>query len=328
MDSKKFGNITIEFENIYEQLFNSCNLTLEPMRKNALQYTIFQYVSILFLLPIVILGCTFLIIKLTTDLFVVLPVFSLFLLVIIIVILPIFFLLFNYLKHRPNNYYKKYCNVYKEEIIPNLIKIIDNQLIYKSLNNDDCSNVKTDYTKAIFDGEGFSRFYAYDCIEGYLNNDTPIKMYNLRTEHIDEYGNPCNVFQGIFTYFLSTKDIGTHIQILKKLPVTPNKSIKMDNEEFNKRFDVFSENEIITMQLLTSDMMEQLVDFYDKYYISYDIEIRNNVVYMRFFTGPMFEPKIFGNSMDKQLLFTYYCVLKFILEVTQKINKTLQDLEI
>ena len=330
MDLKKFENITTEFENIYEQLFNSCNLILEPIRKKTLQYTIFQYVSTI----IVIFVCTFLIIKLTTN-FLLLSlgsfVFPRFLTyVILFIILPgtalILILLTSHLKRNPNKYYKKYRNVYKKEIIPNLIKIINPQLIYKSLNNDDYSNIEINYKKAIFDATTFSRFYADDYyIEENLSNDI-IRIYKLRTEYVNNKYIP--TFEGLFTHFLSTKDISTYIQILAKLPVTPDNSIKMDNEEFNKRFDVFSENEIITMQLLTSDMMESLIDFYDKYYISYDIEIRNNVVYIRFFTGPMFEPKILGDSVDKQSLFTYYCILKFVLEVTQKVNKTLQELEI
>ncbi|MCL2859380.1 MAG: DUF3137 domain-containing protein [Oscillospiraceae bacterium] len=331
MDLKKLGNIPMEFENIYEQLFNSYNLILESMRKKALQYTIFQYVSIL----IIIFGCIFLIIKLTTSIFLSFLdpiIYTVFLPLIIFIVLFIIFpvalsiltSLFNYLKHKPNKYYKQYCDACKKEIIPNLIKMINPQLIYKSLNDNDYSNIELDYKKAIFDARTFSRFYTDNYyIEENLTNDI-ISIYNLRTEDTDKKVN----FEGIFAHFLSTKNIGTHIQILKKLPVTPIKSIKMDNEEFNKRFDVFSENEIITMQLLTSDMMESLVDFYDKYYISYDLEIRNNAIYIRFFTGPMFEPKIFGSSMDKQLLFTYYCVLKFVLKVTQKINKTLQELEI
>ncbi len=49
---------------------------------------------------------------------------------------------------------------------------------------------------------------------------------------------------------------------------------------------------------------------------------------MRFFTGAMLEPKLFGNSMDKKLLFNYFCIVKFILQISKKVNKTLQDIEI
>ena len=49
--------------------------------------------------------------------------------------------------------------------------------------------------------------------------------------------------------------------------------------------------------------------FYNKYQIKYEIVFRENTIYMRFFTGAMFEPKIFGNSMDKELLLKYYCII-------------------
>lgn len=102
----------------------------------------------------------------------------------------------------------------------------------------------------------------------------------------------------------------------------------MDSGEFEKYFDIYSQNKVIAMQLLTSDIMNCLLDFHNKYEINYEIAFRNNIIYMRFFTGAMFEPKIFGNSMDKELLFTYFCILKFIVDVTKKVNETVKKLEV
>ena len=78
----------------------------------------------------------------------------------------------------------------------------------------------------------------------------------------------------------------------------------------------------------SQDDIVYLIDFYKKYNLDFEVIFKNDTIYMSFFTGTMFEPKTFGSSMDKQLLFTYYSILQFISNVTKKVNKTLEDLEI
>lgn len=135
------------------------------------------------------------------------------------------------------------------------------------------------------------------------------------------------MFQGIFAFTTSNVDIGTYILISKnKIKTITKNLIEMDDTNFEKYFDVYSPNRNLAMQLLTSDIMESLINFYTEYNLDFEIIIRNNTVYLRFFTGPMFEP-ISENPIDKQLLFTYFCILEFILDVTKKINSTLNNLE-
>ena len=54
----------------------------------------------------------------------------------------------------------------------------------------------------------------------------------------------------------------------------------------------------------------------------------NNNIYLRFFVSNMFEPKIFGSSMDKELIYIYYIILNFIVEITEKINNLVIETEI
>ena len=102
----------------------------------------------------------------------------------------------------------------------------------------------------------------------------------------------------------------------------------MDSEEFEKSFDVLSENKILAMQILTADVMESLISFKNKYDIDFEIVLMNNKIYLRFFVSNMFEPQIFGNSMDKELIYTYYIILDFVVEITEKINKVINDVNL
>ena len=97
----------------------------------------------------------------------------------------------------------------------------------------------------------------------------------------------------------------------------------MDSQEFEKYFDVSSSNPIIGMQLLTHDIMELLLSFRKLTDIKYDILINNNVMYLRFHTGNMFELKsIKKGAFDKDMLKKYYDILDF----TYTLSKTIIDL--
>ena len=80
--------------------------------------------------------------------------------------------------------------------------------------------------------------------------------------------------------------------------------------------------------ILTADIMKIMIDFYQKTGIIYEITIKENRIYLRFSIGKMFEPKIFGNCIDKEKLYTYYYTFKFITEVTEKINKIASEIDV
>ena len=82
------------------------------------------------------------------------------------------------------------------------------------------------------------------------------------------------------------------------------------------------------MQILTHDIMEELVQFYNTYKIEFEIIVKNNNIYIRFNTGVMFEPNILKKANSINTLWIYYNVLRFTINVTEKINKELKDLEV
>jgi len=302
-----------EFEKIYKELYHSHIHSLEVMRKNVRWRYILA--GICFFLGWIFTGIT------NETGTVLLGITGLMLFGIGIL------LVYNSVK-----YSKKYKETYKKDIISNFIKLINNQLEYTPL---DTGSFRTlDYYKqAEFDNRKFNRFYPDDYIEGYLEEGTFVQMCDLHIQNETGSGKNRTVvelFQGIFAHTRCSKDIGTYIKISKNKSKILEKQdrIEMDSEEFEKYFDVYSENKIVAMQLLTSDIMEIFIDFHKKYGINYEIVFRGNIIYTRFSTGIMFEPTIFGNSMDKRELFRYYCLLKFIIEVIQKVNKIKQETEV
>ena len=104
--------------------------------------------------------------------------------------------------------------------------------------------------------------------------------------------------------------------------------VEMDSSEFEKYFDVYSNSNILSMEILTHDIMEELVNFYVKYKIKFEIVIKNNNIYIRFDTGSMFEPNILRKSNDINTLWVYYSILNFVTNFSFKINKLLKDVEV
>jgi len=308
-------NIPAEFENIYEKIYKNYIYPSKHMKKQAKIRTI-----ICISLSIFLVGSILANINTIPGAFLFAGISS----------LASFFISINLM--RKNKEGRSYAEIYKSEIVPEVIKLINNQLTYNP-KSEGRFELRREYMEANFDKKVFTSFYNDDQIEGYLEPEVFAKMSDLHICNITKNGDNINieeVFQGMFAITSCNKNIGTYIKISKnKLKISDrNNRVEMDSGEFEEYFDVYSEDKNLVMRLLTHDIMDFLVDFYKKYNLDFEIVFKKNNIYLRFFTGPMFEPKLFGSSMDKQMLFTYYCVLKFIVEITKKVNLTLQDIEI
>lgn len=83
------------------------------------------------------------------------------------------------------------------------------------------------------------------------------------------------------------------------------------------------------MQLLTADIMEELIEFQNKNNIKYDIIINNNVIYSRFHCRSIFEAgRIKEDAFNQKNLKKYYNILKFTYELSIKIIETIKETEI
>lgn len=221
----------------------------------------------------------------------------------------------------------KYKENYKNIIISNIVKAVNPNLQYTNESNIYTSHISQKaYDSAKFDNKKYNRYECDDCIEGVLENSN-IRIEDIQTKLINSTGKNTTetiMFEGIFVEMDCNKNINNSIKIVRDKVSFNN--VKMDSSEFEKYFDVFTEDRVLAMRILTHDVMESLVKFYDK--IKYEIVIKENKIYLRFFTGQMFEPRIYGKVLDKGLITTYYSILSFIVDVTSKINKEIQNLEI
>lgn len=228
---------------------------------------------------------------------------------------------------------KRYKDVFKKVVIEKLIENFYNSLEYFP-NKEMPERI---YDEADYD-EDYDEYYSDDYIEAKINNKYDIEMAEVITQHVetkeDSDGNSHTTtttkFHGIFVKIVIDKSINSKLEIKQDGSNRFSKErLEMDSSEFEKYFDVSATNKIIGMQLLTADVMEELIDFENKTNMKYDVVINNNNIYLRFHCGPMFEPQSLKKGVvDEKNLQKNFYMLNFIYNLSDKIIKLIHETEI
>ena len=228
---------------------------------------------------------------------------------------------------------KSYPEVFKEKIVTPLIEYTFEGAKY--MPKEGISDF--DYRRAEYK-ESYDRFYSEDKIIAPLRvKDEVVTSISFAEVHTEKESRDSDgdttwvtVFYGLAGSFLIPKSTRKNIYIRANGRVSNwNKNkVKMDMSEFEKIFDVESDDKILTMRILTSDVMAEMIGLYKKYKYRFEINILNDTVYMRLSTGPMFEPSIFKSSMEYKQIEKYYLVLKALTSIAEHVYETISDLEI
>ena len=233
-------------------------------------------------------------------------------------------IIMSYLSKKENNTQSDisiYKSKYKAIVIPTFLKQFDEKINYlptQSIN-------KQTYDEAEF--EKYDTYYADDFMEVTLKNNYTIKTSDISTQYItknddgkDVYH---NLFNGIFVVLETPKAFNDSLYLKKDKKyryrsIEPYaEKVQLDSSEFEKYFDVYSTNNILAMQLLTADIMEFLIDFQKNTGISFELTIKNNKVYIRFYSGNIFVvPDLAESYLDKEKLSKYYYIINFTFKFT------------
>lgn len=112
----------------------------------------------------------------------------------------------------------------------------------------------------------------------------------------------------------------------KKLPYKDMR-IELDSQEFEEKFDVYASNQIVAMQLLTSDIMLMLNAFYKYMQREFEITIKNDTIYIRIWNGNTFSNSLIkNNELDKELIYKNYRTINFILNISSKLVELINEI--
>lgn len=225
----------------------------------------------------------------------------------------------------------KYVPTFKEKVIKPFVKNIDKNLEY----NPQGGIPSRLYRMGEF--ERYDNYYTEDLIKGKLDERFNFQMAEVKTEieTTDSEGHTQTtiVFYGLFGNVECAKNIGTNFKVrsdkgmLGKM-FNDKTKVEMDSQEFEKYFDVYGDNKITVMQILTSEVMATMIDFIEQSKIKYELTINGDQIYIRFHTGGVFEPKLFKSSLDYNMLKKYYDIIDFVFKVTREINKVIENTDI
>lgn len=210
---------------------------------------------------------------------------------------------------------------YKDKIINKMLENFIEELDYipsKGLPSNIYDEVNDEY---------YNRYYSNDYFEGKING-RKIVMADLlvkkETKEKDEDGREklvtTTIFNGLFGKIDLNKSINSNLTITEgyQFPFFDGQKLEMDSYEFEKAFNVYTDDRMIAMQLLTSDIQEDILDLYNRYNISFDISIINDKMYVSFSTGDMFE--VFSTkSSPNEVLEEHFYIMKFIYKLVDKI---------
>ena len=227
--------------------------------------------------------------------------------------------------------YKRYNDLYKENIINNLLKNFFTEVDYvpKKMMS------KSTYTSVF--REFYDDYRSDDYIDAFIDEKYRISMAEVKTtkeeRRTDSDGNTTTttvtVFSGIFAKIDIGKSINNEVRITQNNAVNKKEKINMDSDEFEKYFDVKSTDNIVAMQLLTHDIMSLLVDFRKVLKEPYEIVINNDTLYIRLHVGFMFEGRVNKKeAIDRALTQKYYDIVDFIDTLSKEMIKVVEDTEV
>ena len=205
---------------------------------------------------------------------------------------------------------KKYSKQYKEMFKTCVIKPYVEQSISTLHYEADSFANEEDYKRANFDNKKYNYVTGDDHIFGNVTDKVYMDMSELEVSEVNEKVNKKGKivsksrnprFHGMFVMLKSTLFSFDEIYIKKdKLKLLPQKNrVKIDSTEFEKYFDLYSTNRTEAKRLLDFQLVSALVKFEVESGLQFEMVIKGANIYLRFFTGPMFEPSALSRIKEK-----------------------------
>lgn len=308
------------FEEIYEELQDSNNSELndcwreakkESMMANTIAISICLIIDILFFIN-------------ASSLFFKMYIIM-FMLVINLIVIVVTKILFSKNKNKFNI---KYKNIVIKKLMSNFY---DNLEYFPDKPMPEYIYGEVEYN------EHYNRYKSDDYLKAKIDDKYSIQMAEIMTQKEETYKDSDGTthtktitkFHGVFAKVLMNKSINSELKIMQNGKLVFENRLKMDSSEFEKYFDVKASNSIVGMQLLTADIMEELIEFENKTNMKFDVFIKNNELYIRFHSGEMFEIKNLKNGpLDKESIQKYFYMLNFTYNLSKRLIDLVEETQI
>ncbi len=227
-----------------------------------------------------------------------------------------------------------YVAKFKSLVIERIVHFIDENLSYAA---NDCIDKSTFMLSQIFTTKP-NRYKGDDLVSGKVGA-TKIKFSEIHAEH--ESGSGKNrrrytVFKGLFFIGDFNKDFTTQTvvlpdtaeklfgylgQKLQSLNIFRGQLIKLDDPEFEKHFVVYGNDQIQARYILSTSLMERIVEFKKKTGRKIYLSFVGSMVFVAVsYTRSLFEPRIFKTLLDFDPIRKYFEDLQLAIGIVDDLN--------
>ena len=213
------------------------------------------------------------------------------------------------------------------KVVPKIVKSYKDDLEY-----DHYSGIpRTIYNEARF--ELYDRYSSDDLIEGnILGNHFQMGEVHTQNEHRDSDGHThyTTLFHGTFLKIELSKSYDGLLNIVNNKIKLFNRDsyITIDNEAFEKIYDVFTDDKIKAMRLLTPDVTSKMIDIYNETGLYCEIKIVGKFLYMRLYTGPLFMFNLSNPQKESEQVGYSIAVLDTVFKVVENFVSEMERFDV
>lgn len=298
-----------DFNQIYKKIYDECYEEIEKRRKEKLRKRLIL--------------CAFCVI---IAIIIIFPFISALNLPILILasFISLYFIVFISFAIFGNDYNK----IYKNIIISRLVSYYDKNLEF----NESLNTPEYKYKFAEF--ENYDEFNSNDFICGKIDGIIDFELGDVHTINVSTNSKGqktrTTIFQGLFSTGILGKNLPDTIKIrsdkglLGKLLYNKTQ-MSMDSQEFEKYFDIYANDKITAMRILTSDIMDYMIKFKKENKVNFEITLKQSSLYIRINCKNMFEGSVLKNGLDFNTLHTYFKYLDFMCQLNKKIYNIINE---
>lgn len=230
----------------------------------------------------------------------------------------------------------RYSKKYKECVVSDVVNATEAGLVFSIHGGLAEQKLLQSYKKASFDSNYWNKCVSEDYIMGCVTDEIVLTMAEMYLDKVVDCGKnsrSVEVFRGLFAQTYGINGFKGMLKILnnnnkmKEKNVQNLTAVKMDSSEFESIFNVYAEDPILAMRVLTSDVMQKMVEFETRLGIHYELVINGRELFVRFFTKTLFEASIYNEKKEKYRLRQCYEIINLIKDISIEINKTLSEIE-
>lgn len=244
-----------------------------------------------------------------------------------IYLIPVIFIIAVFVSKKitKDNKNSPYTTLFKTKVILPLVQSVFQYAEYNSNKGLDM-HLYNNGNMGLYN-ETYIKYYSEDTVITHDKNDLVFSEVRLEDERQTKDGKEeVLVFWGIAGNFASPVHFTSPIKIFRNRVYYGD--IKMDSEEFESNFNIYTKDKITTMSILTADVMTKLVDIKKRFGRNLEIALYRDKVYFRIDYYNLFEAKIDKDALSIESIEKYYNLLSNVKELSNSFVEILKNANI